>query len=233
MKRFYQTATAGPGAEGTGFTVLLDGRPVRTPARRSLSLPSEALAKAVAAEWQAQGQELALPEMRLTRLATTVVDLMPARRADAIAEVTGYAATDLLCYRVAEPGDLARRQADLWQPWLDWLERDTGARLVVTRTVDPVPQPEASLETLAAAVEAFDDWRLVGLHAAVTLTGSIVLGLAMARGALTAEPAFRAALLDEIYEIERWGEEHEQQKRHARLRADLEAAERYLELLRG
>jgi chaperone required for assembly of F1-ATPase len=229
LKRFYAQVTIG--ADPTGSTVLLDGRPVRTPARRLLALPSPALAEAIGEEWRAQAVEIDAHSMRLTRLATTVVDLMPARRGEAIAEAVGYAGTELLCYRAERPTVLADRQEAAWQPWLDWAQRQFDAPLLVARGIMPVAQPEVALKALRAAVERLDDWRLVGVHAATTVLGSLVLGLAVERGAVSAEQALRAALLDELFEIEQWGEDHEQTRRHERLRADLAAAERFLRLL--
>jgi chaperone required for assembly of F1-ATPase len=229
VRRFYTDVATG--RDGDSFSVLLDARPVRTPARRAVRLPTEPLAAAIAEEWRAQGEEIDAQAMRLTRLATTVIDLMPTRRGDAVAEVSGYAGTDLLCYRTAAPEALAARQATAWQPWLDWAERQYNARLWPAVGVMPAGQDEATLQTLRAAVERLDDWRLVGLHAATTLTGSLVLGLALECGAITAERAFEAAMLDELFEIEQWGEDEEQAARHARLRADLAAAERFLAFL--
>jgi chaperone required for assembly of F1-ATPase len=229
LKRVY--AQVSIGTDPAGSTVLLDGRPVRTPARRLLALPSSALAEAIAEEWRAQAGEIDAHSMRLTRLATTVVDLMPARRGDAVAEAAGYAGTELLCYRAERPTVLADRQEAAWQPWLDWAQRQFDAPLAVARGIMPVAQPEVALKALHAAVERLDDWRLVGVHAATTALGSLVLGLAVERGAVTAELALQAALLDELFEIERWGEDHEQTRRHERLRADLVAAERFLRLL--
>jgi chaperone required for assembly of F1-ATPase len=229
MKRFYTAVDTAP--EAAGHVVRLDARPVRTPQRNALALPTPALAEAVAEEWRAQGREVVPAAMPLTRLATTVLDLMPTRRGDAVAEAAGYAGTDLLCYRAAAPEVLARRQREAWQPWLDWAERQYDARLITTATVDPLPQPEAALNALRRAVERLDDWRLVGLHAAATLTGSLVLALALERRTLDAERAFETALLDELFEIERWGEEATQRQRHASLRREREAAERCLRLL--
>jgi chaperone required for assembly of F1-ATPase len=229
MKRFYTTVDTAPDAGR--HLVRLDGRPVRTPARHALALPTAALAEAVAAEWRAQGEEVDAASMPLTKLATTVLDLMPARRGDAVAEACGYADTDLLCYRASAPPVLAERQRARWQPWLDWAERHHDARLALAPTLDPVPQPAPALAALRLAVERLDDWRLVGLHAATALTGSLVLALALERGDLDAERAFATALLDELFEIEQWGEEETQRRRHAALRRDLEAAERYLRLL--
>ncbi|MFO1070135.1 MAG: ATP12 family protein [Geminicoccaceae bacterium] len=216
-----------------GWVVLLDGRPLRTPAGNRLVVPGEGVARAVADEWLQVGETVNPDAMPMTRLATTVVDLMPARRDDAIAEAAGYAATDLLCYRAETPADLAERQRQVWQPWLDRAADRHGAPLGVVVGVVGAAQPEASLAALRAAVAALDDWQLVGLHAATTLTGSVVLGLAMLDGALDADRAFDAALLDELWEIAQWGEEEEQQRRHARLRRDLRAADRYLRLLRA
>ena len=231
MKRFYTEVAVGPAAGG--FAVLLDGKPVRTPARRTLVVPALALATAIAAEWSEQVETIAPSTMRLTRLATTVTDLMPDRRGDAVAEVAAFAGTDLLCYRATSPASLVSRQTATWQPWLDWAERQFDARLAVAEGVMPVTTAEAALRALRAAVERLDDWRLVGLHGAVTLLGSLVLGLAVERGALAAEAALDAALLDELFEIEQWGEDPEQARRHARLRADLAAIERYLALIAG
>ena len=231
MKRFYKDVAVG--TEADGFTVLLDAKPVRTPARHVLILPTQALAEAVAEEWRQQGETLEPQGMRVTRLAITAIDLMPGRRGDAVEEVAGYAGTDLLCYRADHPANLVARQAAAWQPWLDWAEQQHDARLVPASGIMPVAQPEPALRALHAAVERLGDWRLVGLHAATTLLGSLVLGLAFERGAIDSEQAFTTALLDELFEMEQWGEDDEQIRRHARIRADLVAADRYLRLLPG
>lgn len=231
MRRFYRDVDTGP--DPAGHAVRLDGRPIRTPARHVLVLPTPALAEAVAEEWRAQGEEIVAASMPLTRLATTVLDLMPDRREDAAAEASQYGGTDLLCYRAADPASLVARQHAAWQPWLSWVERRHGARLVVTRDLDPIPQPESGLDALRRAVAALDDWRLIGLHAATTLSGSLVLALALEEGLIDADRLFETALLDELYEIERWGEEPQQRQRHASLRRDLRAAERFLRLLPG
>jgi chaperone required for assembly of F1-ATPase len=229
VKRFYKEVSVAAAAEG--HQVLLDGRPVRTPARRALAVPSATLAAAVADEWRAQGETLQPASMALTRLISTAIDRMPALRAAAIDEVLGYAETDLLCYRAAAPADLADRQQQLWQPWLDWLARSHGVELVVTTEMLPVPQPETALARLRSSVEPLDDWRLVGLHAVTTALGSVVLGLALFEGEIDAEQAIAASLLDEQFEIERWGREREMERRHNALRYDVEAAARFLACL--
>jgi chaperone required for assembly of F1-ATPase len=229
MKRFYRSVEVAD-ADGV-YRVLLDGRPLRTPARRALTLPSAALALGLAGEWQAQNQTIRTETMPLTRLASTAHDRMPELRGAAIEEVVGYAGTDLLCYRAAAPLDLVARQQQVWQPLLDWAAGVYGTRLTVTTTVLPVSQPAAAVAGLRAAVEGFGDWALVGLHAATTALGSLILGLALARGRIDAEQALAASLLDELFEIERWGQDAETERRHDALRRDVAAAALFLDRL--
>jgi chaperone required for assembly of F1-ATPase len=195
-------------------------------------MPDAALAEAVACEWRAQGETIERSAMPLTRLVGTALDRMPALRGAAQGEVMDYALTDMLCYRAKEPAELADRQQRSWQPWLDWLTETYGARLVVTTSMLPVTQPQPALARLHAATEALDDWRLVGLHAATTALGSVVLGLALLEGEIDAEEALAAGLLDELFEIERWGREREAERRHQALRRDLTAAACFLACLR-
>jgi chaperone required for assembly of F1-ATPase len=211
--------------------VLLDGRPLHTPAKRVLTLPSAALAEALADEWRAQGGTIRPEGMPLTRLANTAQDRMPELRAAAIDEAVGYAGTDLLCYRAAMPLALVERQQLLWQPLLDWAAATFGTRLAVTTTLQPVTQPDAAVRGLRTAVEALGDWPLVGLHAATTALGSLVLGLALTRGRIDAEQALAASLLDELFEIEHWGQDAENMRRHDALRREVEAVALFLDRL--
>lgn len=229
MKRFFKQVAIAP--HGDAWQVLLDGKPIRTPLRRVLAVPTEALARAVAVEWEGQGDELQPATLRITRLATTVVDLMPERRAPAISQVMDYLGTDMLCYRAVEPRDLVQRQDEAWQPWLDWLARAFDVRLPVHRTVLPQAEPDGAAERLLPVVEALDGWQLVALHAAVTATHSLALGLAMMEAVLLADEAFEVAQLDTLYQVERWGEDPEITRRHEALRADLEAIERFVRAL--
>lgn len=231
MRRFYRKVEIA--AEGAAHCVLLDGRPLRTPAKLTLALPSAALAEALALEWQAQSEVIRPHEMPLTRLATTARDRMPRLRRAAIEEAVGYARTDLLCYRAAHPIDLVERQRDGWQPLLDWAAEVYGARLALTTTLTPAVQPDAAVARLRAAVEGLGDWPLVGVHALTTALGSLVLGLAVAGRRLDAGQALAASLLDELYEIERWGKDAETEQRHDALRRDVDAAARFLERLSG
>jgi chaperone required for assembly of F1-ATPase len=229
MKRFYRDVSIAPGAEG--HRVLLDGRPVRTPAKRLLIAPSGALAEAIAGEWRDQGDDIRPEVMPLSRLAGTALDRMPDLRRAAIDEVLAYVDTDLVCYRAAGPLELVERQRRSWQPMLDWLEASFGVGLTVTSSILPVAQPGAARERVGAIIEPLDDWPLVGVHAATTGLGSVVLGLALLHGRIDAEAALAASLLDELFEIERWGVEPEALRRHEALRRDVFGAERFLRLL--
>jgi chaperone required for assembly of F1-ATPase len=230
MKRFYKEVSVA--ADAGGHRILLDGRPVHSPARHLLVMPNAALAEAVAGEWRAQGETIERSGMGLTRLVCTALDRMPALRDAAIEEALDYAGTDLLCYRAAEPAALVSRQERAWQPWLDWLAKAHGARLGVTTSMLPVNQPEPAIARLRAAIEQLDDWRLVGLHGATTALGSMVLGLALLEGEIEAEQALAASLLDELFEIERWGRERDAERRQQVLRRDVVAAAAFLACLR-
>ncbi|MEM7021845.1 MAG: ATP12 family protein [Pseudomonadota bacterium] len=231
MKRFYENVAVA--AEADGHRILLDGRPVNSPARRVLALPYAALAEAVAEEWRAQGETIERSAMALTKLVSTALDRMPDLREAAIEEVLGYGETDLVCYRAEDPATLVERQRQSWQPWLEWLSAVHDVRLAVTETMLHVPQPREALDQLRRVVERVDDWQLVGLHAATTGLGSVVLGLALLEGRISAEDAVAASLLDELFEMETWGHEQEAERRHQQLRHDLAAAERFLACLRN
>jgi chaperone required for assembly of F1-ATPase len=229
MKRFYQAVSVTE--EDALFSVALDGKPLRTPAKAPLPLPRRRLAEAIAAEWQAQGERVRPHTMPLMRLASTAFDLVARRKPAVVAELAAYGGTDLLCYRAEQPPELAARQQAVWQPLLDWATLRYDAPLLVTAGIVPVTQPEASLKALAAAVDAFAPLPLTALHAAVTASGSLILGLALVEGRIDAEATFAAAQLDESFQIERWGEDYEAADRRAALRADIEAAARFARLL--
>ena len=226
MKRFYREVSV-----GDGYRILLDGRPVKTPKKAELLIAARRLADAVASEWDACGEEIRPADMPLTRLATSVVDLFPERIGDARSEIAAYAGHDLVCYRAEPASELRARQEREWHPWCDWAERRFGARLRVTEGIIPVAQDRDALDRLATRTGELDPWRLMGLHAAVKLTGSAVLGLALAEGELEHGRAFEASMLDELFEIERWGMEEEQAKRHDALRVEIAAVDRFCRLL--
>jgi len=228
-KRFYKEAASAPADEG--FTVLLDGRRLKTPARKSLYLPTEGLATALAEEWGRQGEHIDPFAMPLTRLANTAIDRVEPQRAAVIDETVKFADTDLLCYRAEFPEALARRQHAAWQPLLDWAEAEYGARLAVTAGILPVAQPPEAFERLRVRVAELDDFALSGLQNAVSLFGSLILGLAVLRGRVDDASAFEAAHLDEAFQAEQWGEDAEAAQRLAQRRAELAETGRFLRLL--
>lgn len=230
MKKFYK-AVAVEAREG-GFAVLLDGKPIRTPAGKPMLAPTAALAEGIAAEWRAQGEHLNPTTMPLTQLLNTALDRMAEGevRKAAIAEICGYAETDLVCFRVPHPPSLAERQRAAWQPLLDWLAERHGAALAVTESLAAPAHAPESLARIADAVGAQDALRLAALHHATGALGSAVIALALAEGRLGAEAAFQAAHLDELHQIEAWGEDAEALERLARIRADVAAAADFLRL---
>jgi chaperone required for assembly of F1-ATPase len=230
MKRFYKDAAVV--ALDRGFGVTLDDKPLRTPGKAPLALPSRALAEAIAEEWRGQGAEIAPEALPLTRLASTAIDLVAARRAEVVAEVARYAGTDLICYRAGHPPELASRQHEAWQPLIDWALLRFDAPLEVTAGVIPVAQPAATLRAFAAAVEAYPPLELAALHLATAACGSLVVALALIEGRLDSDAAFAAAQLDETYEIELWGEDAEQTRRRAALKDDIALARRFIDLAR-
>jgi chaperone required for assembly of F1-ATPase len=231
VKRIYKSVATR--ALDGGWGVALDGRPLRTPAKRELLVPSEPLATAIAAEWDAQDPDIRPETMPLTRLAATAIDHTAEKRTGVAADVANYAGTDLVCYRAEHPPALAARQEAVWQPLLDWAAGRYDAGLAVTAGIVPTAQSPASLKAYALAVAAFDDFRLTALQAATAACGSLVIALALFEGRLDAEAAFAASQLDETFQIEAWGEDAEATKRRAVLAADIAAAARFLELLRS
>jgi chaperone required for assembly of F1-ATPase len=230
MKRFYTSVDVRPAAGGYG--VRLDGKPLRTPAKAPLVVPTRALAEAIAVEWRAQSDHVKLDALPLTRIASTALDLIPGRRPAIIAEVARYAGTDLVCYRADDPPELIERQQAAWQPLLDWASLRYDAPLLVRAGVAPVAQPPRSLAAYAAAVAAYALFELAALHLATATLGSLVLALALIEGRLDAESAFAAAELDQSFEIERWGEDAEAMRRRAAVKEDVALAARLMGLLR-
>ena len=226
MRRFYRDVTVAPGEHG--HQILLDGRPMRTPAKQLFAAPTAPLAQAIADEWRAQGDTIRPDAMPLTRLASTAIDRMPAERQAAIEEVVAYADTDLVCYRAAEPLELVQRQHHTWQPMLEWLAETYGVKLAVTTSMLPLAQPAAARARLRSAIEELGDWPLVGMHMATTALGSLVLGLGLLHRRLDSDAALAASILDELFEIERWGSDVEVERRHEVLRRDVVGAARFL-----
>jgi len=220
-RRFYKTAAAHKSDDG--FYVALDGKPVRTPARRVLVVPMLALAQAIAAEWQAQRELIDPAQMPLTRLANAIVDGVARAPAPVTAEIEKYLASDLLFYRAREPQQLRQRQAERWDPILAWAGKALGAQFTLGEGVVHVTQPEAALRAARAAIPA-DPWRLGALYVVTTLTGSVLIALALMAGALSAEAAWQAAHVDEDWNMEQWGRDEAAMQRRAFRLAEFQAA---------
>ena len=235
MKRLYTRVETRPveDVQGNGgWGIALDGKPVRTPAKHELAVPSEALAAAIAAEWEAQRDDIRPATMPLTRLAATAIDRTAAQRDLLVVETANYAATDLVCYRAEHPPALAARQHAVWQPLVDWAALRYDAALTVTEGILPAAQSPAALGAFAAVVAAHDDFRLTALHTLTAASGSLVIALALSQGRLDPDTAFAASQLDETFQIEAWGEDSEAAARRRALVADIAAAARLIALLK-
>lgn len=210
MKRFWKTADVV--ASETGFTVHLDGRPIKTPGKAPLVVPSRAMAEAMAAEWEAQ-QDLIKPDtMPVTKSANSAVDKVAVQFAAVADMLADYGGTDLLCYRAAQPAELALRQAQVWDPVLRWAEDTMNAPLTAVEGVMYAPQPEASLEAMRARLHALSIFELTGMHDLVTLPGSLVLGFAALDGYADPDTLWEVSRLDERYQQEQWGTDDEAEK---------------------
>lgn len=227
LKRFYKAVEIGE-VEG-GWTLLLDGRAARTPTKNKLVAPTRAIAEGLAAEWAAQGEVIDPLSMPLTRLANSALDGVARALDETRAEIAGYAGSDLLCYRAMEPEALAAIQAEAFDPVLDWAADALGARFILSASVMHVAQPEPALAAARAAIDAYENpFAVAALHGLTSLSGSALLALALARGALDAEAAWRIAHVDEDFQIRRWGEDEDAMKRRAARWREFEAAARVI-----
>jgi chaperone required for assembly of F1-ATPase len=228
--RFYKDVSVRE-SEGR-YSVLLDGKPIRTPLGAPLAVPNRALAEAVAAEWRAQADTIRPESMLLTKHAKTAIDRVASGRAVAVEQVLAFAKSDLLCYRAEAPAELIERQARFWDPLLAWLKARHGAALLPGKGIVFVAQPADALAALERAIAAYDDFALAGLQSAAALTGSIVLALALAEGRIGAEEAFSASHLDELYQAEKWGRDAEAESRARTIAGELVEIERLFSSLR-
>lgn len=202
-KRFWKSATVV--AVDGGHTVHLDGRPVKTPSKAGLIVPTAAMAAAMAAEWDAQVELVDPRTMPVTRCANSAIDKVRVQHADVSAMLAEYGDSDLLCYRAADPEGLVRRQSEGWDPVLEWAEKELGVRLRVAQGVMHVKQDPAALKRLREELDAFDEFALTAVHDLISLSGSLVLALAVTRNALLPEDAWTLSRIDEHWQIEQWG----------------------------
>lgn len=228
-RRFWTRAAAEPVAGG--WHVTLDGKPIRTPGKLPLVLPTEALARAIAEEWDAQTDRIDPGAMPLTRAANSAIEKVAPQFAAVADMLAEYGGTDLLSYRADHPEVLATRQAAEWDPLIDWAAVALKAPLRITEGVIPVPQDPAALARLRDRLDRLTPWQLTALHDLVTLPGSLILGLAVLEGRIDAATAHRLARLDEDYQAEQWGRDDEAEAAAAARLDAMRVAERLLALL--
>lgn len=224
-RRFYKDVTV---TDDLG--IALDGRPVMTPTKLPLRLPTRQAAEAVAGEWAEQGEHLNPASMILTKLANTAIDRVAEHRAAIEREILDYANSDLVCYRADRPPQLVEMQVRAWDPIVDWARTELDAPFEVTDGIMHRPQPEAALSAFGQAVSGLTDFELAAFHSLMTLTGSALTAMMLARQALTPEAAWTAAHVDEDYQIEHWGQDDEARARREARRAEFMACCRFLAL---
>ena len=228
--RVYKEAAVGEAAEG-GHPVLLDGRAVRTPARRPLAAPTQALAEAIAAEWRAQQEHVDPATMPLTRLANSIIDGVAAQPEPVRDEIEKYLGTDLLFYRAEGPEGLLASQAKHWDPLIGWARDAHGARFVLAQGVIHASQPQEAMAAMAKVIPS-EPWPLGAVNVVTTLTGSALIALALAAGRITADEAWTIAHVDEDWNMETWGRDEMALQRRGFRRRELDAAADVLRLSR-
>lgn len=230
MKRFWREAAASP--EDGGWGVALDGKPLRTPARKPLIVPALALAEAIASEWNSAGETVQPRTMPLTGLANAAIDRIAPEAEQFAMELARYGEGDLTCYRVESPRALAERQEQSWDRLLAWARRRFDVDFTTTCGVVHVPQPDATVQRLGHAVAMLDPFRLAALSSLVTIGGSLVTALALLEAAIGAQAAWDAVTIDDRWQLEKWGANPEAEAALDARRRDFLAAARFLELLR-
>jgi chaperone required for assembly of F1-ATPase len=228
-KRFYrEVAVVG---QDDHWSIRLDGKPLRTPEKKLLVLPTEALAKVIADEWRSQGERIDLQNMFNTRLANVVLDRTPALRGELGREAARYAHTDLVCHLAEGPGKLHDLQEKTWAPLREWAADALGVKLDTVEGVMACAQPEKSVDAVRAHAATLDDWRLTGLVHTIAFLGSAVLGLAVERRRVTAAKAFEFSRIDEEFQAAQWGEDAEARRRTERNRIEARAIDLWFDAL--
>jgi chaperone required for assembly of F1-ATPase len=229
MKRFWKHVAVE--REDGGWTIKLDDRPVKTPARAALLVPTQALGNAIAEEWRSVGETIDPRAMPLTGLANAAIDRVAPDRESFAHGLANYAEADLACYRAEGPRELVARQEKSWDELLGWARRRFDVDFATTSGLMHVAQPQATIERLAHAVAALDAFRLAGLSPLVTVGGSLIAALAVLEKAQTAQQAWDAVSIDERWQLEQWGSDAEAEQALENRRRDFFAAARFLELL--
>jgi chaperone required for assembly of F1-ATPase len=229
VRRFWKEVAVEPDEDG--WTIKLDGRPVKTPARAALVVPTPALAEAIADEWQEAGEKVDPRAMPLTGLANAAIDRVAPDKDAFVEGLARYAEADLTCYRVEGPQPLIDRQERSWDPLLGWARRRYDVDFTTTAGLRPGAQPGATVERLSHAIATLDPFRLAALSSLVTIGGSLVAALAVLEKTMTAEQAWDAVSVDERWQLEQWGSDEEAEAALDNRRRDFLAAARFLELL--
>ena len=229
MKRFWKDVTTVE--ENDGWGIQLDGRPLRTPARATLTVPTKALADAIADEWRSVEESLDPRAMPLTGMANAAIDRVAPERQAFAGGLARYAEADLACYRSDSPPELVERQAHGWDALLGWARRRYDVDFVTTSGLLHVPQPEATIDRLAHAVGSLDPFRLAALSPLVTIGGSLIAALAVLENAIAPEAAWDAVSIDERWQLERWGSDPEAEHALDNRRRDFIDAAQFLDLL--
>lgn len=220
LKRFYKKASLKP-VKG-GWLVLLDGKELKTPAKNTLLITSEPLAKAIVDEWNGQGEYIEPDSMPLTKYANTALDRVAPRRGAIIDEIVAFASSDLVCYRADTPQGLVDMQSALWNPVLDWAQKTHNLGFVCVAGIIYATQPEITLVGLYNLLEQETDSALNAIYNLTTLTGSALIALAVCHGAIQADFAWQAAHADEDWNIRQWGSDADAAERRALRRAEFD-----------
>ena len=230
-RRFWAEVAVLP--EAGGFALRLDGRALRTPAKAPLRVPNRALAEAVAEEWRSVGERVDPVSMPVTRAVNAAIDKVAPERAAVAEELAGYGDSDLTCYRAEEPRALVARQAEAWDPLLEWAAERHGGRLGLRAGVMPRPQDRAALDRLAAPLRDMDAFALTAMSDLVGLSGSLVIGLAAASGEWEPDDLWARSRVDETWQEEQWGRDEEAVEVAAHRRSDFLRAHRFHFLARS
>jgi len=229
LKRFYRSV--GIEEHDNGYVVTLDGRHLKSPAKRPLHLPTQDVAEALALEWEAQDEIIKPATMPVMALASTTVDRIGQQRAGVVEQIAKYGETDLVCYWTDDPKELATRQANAWVPLIDWTKKTYGIELNTQTGVMHLAQPDGTFDAFHKVIDQYNDWELAALSSATHCTGSIVIALALMNNHLDADAAFEVSQIDETYQIELWGEDWEAKDRRETILNDLRNVIRFLNYL--
>ena len=230
LKRFYKQVKVEDG--DVGFRITLDGRDLKTPAKRKLRIPTESLAIALAQEWDNQEKHIDAMTMPMMGLVSTAIDRIGQMRDGVVDQIAKYGETDLICYRTDED-PLAERQNKAWTPFIGWAKDKFDIEFNVSTSIMHVAQPPETLENIYEAVNVFNDWELAALSSATHCTGSVVIALALMDGFVDESLAFEASQVDETYQIELWGEDFEAKDRRDAIQRDLKSIIIYLDHLKS